>query len=81
MRSLVLSTKSGAPIPGFSVDECVYVNGDEIDYEVEWLGRIGKPTKDVSALAGQTVRLVARCAGRACMRCSLWRDERLSDRR
>lgn len=53
----------GAPIPGFSVDECVYVNGDEIDYEVEWLAHDGKKTKDLSALAGRTVQLVARMRG------------------
>ncbi|MDO8540876.1 MAG: LamG-like jellyroll fold domain-containing protein [Opitutaceae bacterium] len=49
----------GAAIPGFSVDDCVYVNGDEIDYEVEWLG----PGKDVGALAGRVVQLVARMRG------------------
>jgi hypothetical protein len=53
----------GAPVPGFSVDECVYVNGDEIDYEVEWLAKDGKRTKDVSALAGKPVQLVARLRG------------------
>jgi hypothetical protein len=51
--------EAGAPIPGFSVDDGVYVNGDAIDYEVEWLGR----GVDVSALAGRTVRLVARMRG------------------
>ncbi|MSU48241.1 MAG: hypothetical protein EXS37_03975 [Opitutus sp.] len=53
----------GAPIPGFAVDDCVYVNGDEIDYEVEWLAKDGKRTKDVSALAGKPVKLVARMRG------------------
>ena len=53
----------GAPIPGFSLDECVYINGDEIDYAVEWLARDGTKTKDVSALAGQPVQLVARLRG------------------
>jgi len=53
----------GTPIPGFSVDDCVYVNGDEIDYEVEWLAPGGRPTKDLSALAGRTVQLVARLRG------------------
>ena len=55
--------EQGAPIPGFSVDECVYVNGDEIDYEVQWLTKEGKKTKDLSALAGRTVTLVARLRG------------------
>ena len=53
----------GAPVPGFSIDECVYVNGDEIDYEVEWLAKDGRPTKDVSALAGKPVQVVARLRG------------------
>lgn len=51
--------ENGAPIPGFSVDDCVYVNGDAIDYEVEWLGK----GKDLSSLAGRTVQLVARLRG------------------
>ena len=55
--------EKGAPIPGFAVDDCVYVNGDAVDYQVEWLGRDGKPGNDVSALAGRTVRLVARLRG------------------
>ena len=55
--------EAGRPIPGFSVDECVYVNGDEIDYPVEWLGHDLKRTGDVSALAGRTVRLVVRMRG------------------
>jgi hypothetical protein len=55
--------EKGAPIPGFGVDDCVYVSGDEIDYEVEWLGKDGRPARDVSALAGRTVQLVARMRG------------------
>jgi len=27
----------GKPIEGFSVDDCVYINGDFIDAEVEWI--------------------------------------------
>jgi hypothetical protein len=53
----------GAPVPGFSVDECVYVNGDAIDYDVEWLGKNGATTKDVSALAGKMLQLVVRLRG------------------
>jgi hypothetical protein len=26
----------GVPIPGFSVDDCIYINGDFIETEVEW---------------------------------------------
>jgi hypothetical protein len=28
--------EEGQPIPGFSVDDCVYINGDFIETEVEW---------------------------------------------
>ncbi|MSU50992.1 MAG: hypothetical protein EXS37_18185 [Opitutus sp.] len=49
----------GSPIPGFGLDECVYVNGNELRYAVEWLPH----GKDVSALAGQTVQLVVRMRG------------------
>ncbi|MBP8257741.1 MAG: hypothetical protein KAX37_10480, partial [Opitutaceae bacterium] len=52
------------PIPGFSVDEGIYVNGDEIDYEVEWLSKdLKHRTKDLSSLAGKPVRLVGRIRG------------------
>ncbi len=47
------------PITGFTTDDCVYLNGSGVAQEVEWLGR----GKDVSALAGKTVRLVFRMRG------------------
>ena len=47
------------PVPGFSVDECVYVNGDFISGKVEWL----KKGSDLSGLQGKTVRLVFRIRG------------------
>ena len=53
----------GAPIPGFSVDDCVYVNGDAVDYEVEWLRNDRTTTKDLSALKGKPVQLVVRMRG------------------
>ena len=28
--------QEGQPIPGFTVDDCVYINGDFIETEVEW---------------------------------------------
>lgn len=49
----------GKPIEGFGVDDCIYVNGDFIDTDVEWLKR----GKDVSALAGKTVQIVFRMRG------------------
>ena len=51
--------EGGRPIEGYSVDDAVYVNGDFVDAEVEWLGR----GTDVFALAGRTVRLVFRLRG------------------
>jgi hypothetical protein len=49
----------GRPIPGFSVDDCVYVNGDFVAHPVEWIGK----GADVSTLAGRTVQLVVRMRG------------------
>jgi hypothetical protein len=51
--------EAGKPIAGFSVDDCVYLNGNSVEQQVEWLGK----GKDVSALAGRTVRLVFRMRG------------------
>jgi hypothetical protein len=58
-----LVDEHGAVIPGFSIDECVYINGDAIDYEVEWLRKDGTTVKDVSSLAGRTVQVVVRMRG------------------
>jgi hypothetical protein len=49
----------GKPIDGFGVDDCVYINGDFIDAEVEWLNK----GTDVSSLAGKPVQLVFRSRG------------------
>lgn len=49
----------GRPIPGFEVDSSVYINGDFIEKEVEWLGK----GTDVSELAGRTIQLVFRMRG------------------
>jgi hypothetical protein len=54
-----LLDEQGRPIEGFSVDDCVYINGDFIAAQVEWLGR----GKDLSQLAGRTVQLVFRMRG------------------
>lgn len=50
---------AGEPIPGFSVDESVYVNGDFIEKDAEWMEK----GTDVSALEGKVVRLVFRMRG------------------
>lgn len=51
--------ENGKPIEGFSVDDCIYINGDFIETEIEWL----KKGKDVSSLQGKTVQLVFRMRG------------------
>jgi hypothetical protein len=43
----------GKPILGFSADDCVYINGDFVETEVEWL----KKGKDLSSLEGKIVQL------------------------
>jgi hypothetical protein len=50
---------AGKPIPGFSMDDCIYINGDFIDTPVEWMQR----GKDLSALQGKTVQVVFRMRG------------------
>ena len=42
----------GKPVPGFTLDDCEEVFGDEIDRTVQW-----KNGTDVSSLSGKTVRL------------------------
>jgi len=51
--------EAGQSIEGFGVDDCIYLNGDFIDAEVEWL-TMGK---DVSQLAGRRVRVMVRSRG------------------
>jgi hypothetical protein len=46
----------GKPVAGYSVDDCVYINGNYVGHRVEWLGK----GTDVSMLAGKPVRLVIR---------------------
>ncbi|MBL9214457.1 MAG: LamG domain-containing protein [Opitutaceae bacterium] len=48
--------EAGRPVPGYGVEDGVFINGNFVAHEVEWLGR----GTDVSALAGRTVRLVIR---------------------
>lgn len=54
-----LLDEEGSPIEGYAVDDCIYINGDFTDAEVEWLNK----GKDLSELAGQTVHLVIRSRG------------------
>jgi hypothetical protein len=48
--------ESGRYISGYSLENSVYINGDFIDIDVEWIGT----GKDVSKLAGKNVQLVFR---------------------
>ena len=50
--------ENGKPIEGFSVDDCIYINGDFVTTEVEW-----NNGSDVSSLQGKTVQLVFRMRG------------------
>jgi hypothetical protein len=54
-----LLDQSGQAIDGFGVDECVYINGDFIETEVEWLRR----GKDLAGFEGRPVRLAIRMRG------------------
>jgi hypothetical protein len=49
----------GRPIPGYGLDDCVYVNGNELRYEVSWL----EHGANLSKFAGRPVRLVVRLRG------------------
>ena len=49
----------GNPIPGYSTDECIYINGDYLEKPVEWL----RKGTDVSPLAGRTVQMIFRMRG------------------
>jgi len=47
-----IQDKEGNPIPGFSLDECQILIGNEIDRVVNW-----KNGSDLSILAGKEIRL------------------------
>jgi hypothetical protein len=49
----------GKPIPGFSVEDCIYVNGDFVETEVEWIEK----GKDLSTLQDQPVKIIFRMRG------------------
>ncbi len=49
----------GRPVEGYTVDDCVYVNGDFIAKEVDWL----ETGADLGPLAGKTVQVVLRMRG------------------
>jgi hypothetical protein len=54
-----LLDERGQPIDGFRVEDCIYINGDHVEIEVEWLGK----GVDISTLAGRPVQLVFESRG------------------
>lgn len=55
--------EDGRPIPGFSPDDCVYINGNFVHKTVEWLDANGRAHTDLGELAGRPVRMVLRLRG------------------
>lgn len=55
--------EQGRPVPGLSVDDCVWVNGNEVAYRVMWLTQGGGIRTRLDELANRPVRLVARLRG------------------
>lgn len=51
--------EQGRPIPGYGVDDGVFINGNFVAHAAEWIDR----GTDVSPLAGRVVRLVFRLRG------------------
>ena len=51
--------EKGETIPGFGVDDCIYINTNSVDHTAEWLEK----GSDVSSLVGRTVKLVVRMRG------------------
>ena len=51
--------EQGQDIEGYTVDDCVYINGDFIAKEVDWL----ESGADLSPLVGRTVQVVLRMRG------------------
>lgn len=51
--------EAGRPIPGYSMDECIYINGDFLETPVEWIEK----GADVEPLEGKVVQLVFRLNG------------------
>ncbi len=54
-----LLDEKGRPIPGYAVEDCIYINGDFIDTPVEWK----EQGFDVSSLQRRTLQVVFRMRG------------------
>jgi len=55
--------EEGEPIPGFGVDNGLYINGDYLDKEAEFLVEGTRTTADISALEGRPVKVMIRMRG------------------
>ena len=54
-----LLDEKGNPIEGFTLEECIYINGDFIETEAEWINK----GKDVSELEGKTIQILFKMRG------------------
>ena len=54
-----LLDENGKPFDGFGLDDCIYLNCDDVAAEVEWMAK----GKDVSSLEGKTVQVAFRGNG------------------
>ena len=55
--------EEGEPIPGFGLDNGLYINGDYIDHEIEFRLDGAETTVDISSLQGRPVKVVFRMRG------------------
>ncbi len=55
--------EEGEPIPGFGLDNGLYINGDYIDHEIEFRLDGAETTADISSLQGRPVKVVFRMRG------------------
>ncbi len=51
--------KNGKPVKGFSVDDCIYINGNFVNTEVQWIIK----GKDISTLQGKELQMVIKMRG------------------
>jgi hypothetical protein len=51
--------ENGRPVKGFSTEDCIYINGNFVSTDVEWMNT----GKDVSLLQGKTVQVVIKMRG------------------
>ncbi len=61
----------GRPVPGFTSEDCVFINGNFIAHPAEWIDR----GTDVASLAGRTVQLVIRMRGASLYALQFTSDE------